>query len=424
MNADVNLETPTSENQGTVGGSNRTPILVKLASAVIVISALRLAGGFFVPIIFGVFLAVVSFPVMNWMEARRIPRALAVAITVGINLSVVALLIYFSSGFLAIVEPGEVRVLILRIVALGGNAAEWMEVKGVTGAVTAWDDFISSKSFPVPKTVELPGPSTILEGGATVTLQAPRGDFIDSLVAGLVGLIRPFFEKLTSWAGTGIFVFVIMVFALGEGRAFTRKIAGIRKADGPDFSRFDGAAADIQRYLRIKTIASIATGVLAGLLCLAVGVEDALLWGLLAFLLNFIPVVGSIIASLPPFVMTLANTGPLPAAIILVGYIAINFGIGNFLEPTLLGRRFGLSTLIVVISVFFWGWMWGPVGMFLAVPLTMIFKVIFDNSEDFKWLSIAMGKGPDRRALRKAARAEREASEAAAKKAETIQPGI
>ena len=77
----------------------------------------------------------------------------------------------------------------------------------------------------------------------------------------------------------------------------------------------------------------------------------------------------------------------------VVGYLIINIGIGNFLEPLILGRRVGVSTLVIVLAVFFWGWMWGPLGMFLAVPLTMVVKVIFDNSDDFRWLSVAMGKG-------------------------------
>jgi predicted PurR-regulated permease PerM len=85
--------------------------------------------------------------------------------------------------------------------------------------------------------------------------------------------------------------------------------------------------------------------------------------------------------------------GPWIALVVLLGYLTINTGIGNFLEPLVLGRRFGVSTLVIIISVFFWGWMWGPMGMFLAVPLTMVVKVVFDNSDDFRWLSVAMGKG-------------------------------
>ena len=112
------------------------------------------------------------------------------------------------------------------------------------------------------------------------------------------------------------------------------------------------------------------------------------------------PAIGSIIASIPPTLIALVEAGVYEGArmesglalalIILFGYLAINMALGNFIEPMLLGNRFGLSTSMVVLSVLFWGWVWGLVGMFLAVPLTMLVKVMLDNSGDFKWLSIAM----------------------------------
>ena len=137
---------------------------------------------------------------------------------------------------------------------------------------------------------------------------------------------------------------------------------------------------------------SLATGILAGFLCWAARLDFFLLWGILAFALNFVPVLGSVIAGVPPFILALLVHGGPSAMAIAIGFISINVFLGNFLEPMLMGRRFGLSTLVVIVSVLFWGYIWGPVGMLLGVPLTMVLKVMLDNSDEFRWLSVAITK--------------------------------
>jgi predicted PurR-regulated permease PerM len=122
------------------------------------------------------------------------------------------------------------------------------------------------------------------------------------------------------------------------------------------------------------------------------GLEFPVLWGLIAFLLNFIPAIGSIVAAIPPALFALIQFGWLQMSFVLLGYLVINMLLGNFIEPMLMGYRFGISTTVVILSVVFWGWLWGSVGMFLAVPLTMMIKVMLDNTEEFRWLSVAMSK--------------------------------
>jgi predicted PurR-regulated permease PerM len=117
-----------------------------------------------------------------------------------------------------------------------------------------------------------------------------------------------------------------------------------------------------------------------------------LLWAILAFVFNFIPAVGSTAASLPAIAEALVEHGPMHAVVVAIGYGGINFCLDNFVQPQLLGNRFGISPLVVILSVIFWGWLWGPLGMFLAVPLTMVMKVILDNTDEFRWLSVAMAK--------------------------------
>jgi len=118
-----------------------------------------------------------------------------------------------------------------------------------------------------------------------------------------------------------------------------------------------------------------------------------------AFALNFIPVLGSVIAGIPPFILALLVYDLPRGLIVATGYISINALIGNVVEPSLVGRRFGLSTLVVIVSVLFWGWLWGPAGMLLAVPMTMILKVAVDHSYEFQWLAVAITADRKRRKI-------------------------
>jgi len=198
--------------------------------------------------------------------------------------------------------------------------------------------------------------------------------------------------KALSFLGTTFMVLVLTIFMLSEARMFGRRADAILDARGPNFQRILSATSDIQRYLAIKTLVSLATGILAGFLCWSARLDFFLLWGILAFALNFIPVLGSIIAGVPPLILALLVHGGPSAMAIAIGFISINVFLGNFLEPMLMGRRFGLSTLVVIVSVLFWGYVWGPVGMLLGVPLTMVLKVMLDNSDEFRWLSVAITK--------------------------------
>ena len=197
-------------------------------------------------------------------------------------------------------------------------------------------------------------------------------------------------ERVIGFFGATILILILLVFMLSEARMFGRRLDAISQARGPNLAKIINATKDIQRFLAIKTAVSLATGFLAGLLCWAVGLDFYILWGILAFFLNFIPVIGSIVAGVPPTILALLIAGFPSALLVAGGYLLINNFLGNFLEPMLVGRRFGISTLVVVISVVFWGWLWGPIGMLLAVPLTMVLKVILESSDEFRWIGVAI----------------------------------
>ena len=399
----------------TVKGAEASKILVVLASVVLVIAGAKASADFAVPILLAFFIATVSFPITHWLREHRVPRGLAVFITVLVDFA-------FLTGvvLLGIMLIGELQskweskyygLTKERVTQLADNTTEFMDKWGMLGGEEVIDDsettvevgpVVISDNAPLPELTE--SELAVTEGveavSATTTVTSrPAIDILSEeflkylSVNKVVQLGTDFLGKFVSFLGTTFIVMLLTVFMLSEARMFGRRFNAICDARGPNIQRMLSATKDIQRYLGIKTLVSLMTGFLAGVLCWSVGLEFPLLWGILAFALNYIPAIGSVIAGIPPVLLSLLVTGDWKHAVIVAGgYLLINGVLGNFLEPTLLGRRFGLSTLVVVVSVIFWGWIWGPIGMLLAVPLTMLVKVAMDNSVDFRWIAVAISK--------------------------------
>jgi predicted PurR-regulated permease PerM len=133
------------------------------------------------------------------------------------------------------------------------------------------------------------------------------------------------------------------------------------------------------------------TGVAAALWVWILGVDFPIIWGVLAFLLNYVPNLGSIVAAIPPMLLAFVQYGGGTAFLVAAGYTVINLVIGNIIEPRFMGQGLGLSTLVVFLSLVFWGWLFGPVGMLLSVPLTMMLKIGFESHPDTRWLAIVLG---------------------------------
>jgi len=143
----------------------------------------------------------------------------------------------------------------------------------------------------------------------------------------------------------------------------------------------------------------LSTGIAIGIWLWLLEIDYALLWALLAFLLNYVPNIGSIIAAIPAVLLALIQFGMGASLITALGYAVVNLVIGSFIEPKFMGRGLGLSTLVVFLSLVFWGWVLGPIGMLLSVPLTMILKIALQSNDDTRWIAIILGSGPPKNSV-------------------------
>jgi len=325
--------------------------LVIGAAVVIVLAGLKAAQSLIIPFLLALFLAIICTPAVSWLAKRRVPVGLAVIV-------IVIVLLGMFSGFGAIVGGSVDEFTAFaaqnqaRFDGLVKSASTWFEARDID-----------------PASLDL---LNMLQPGKLINL-------LGGVLKNLAGVLSNFF-----------LILLTMIFMLFEAASFPTKV---RAAVGPgrfDVENMRHAVIQVQRYLGLKTVTSLTTGLLVGLWTAILGLDFAVVWGLLAFLLNYIPSIGSIVAAIPAVLLGLIQGGLGYALLIAIGYVVVNVGIGNFVDPWLMGRTLGLSTLVVFLSLVFWGWMWGGVGMLLSVPLTMIFKILFENTDDLQWIAVML----------------------------------
>lgn len=185
--------------------------------------------------------------------------------------------------------------------------------------------------------------------------------------------------------------------ALLEVTRFRRKLAFLSGRGSAESWRGPTRriALAFQKYVLVRTGVGLVTGLASGLYAWAVGLELAVVWGMLNFLLNYIPTLGSIVAVVPPTLFALAEHGTGMALLVGAGIGAIQLVMGNWVDPLVQGRALRLSPLVVLISVTFWGWVWGIAGAFLGIPLTVALVVAAGEFESTRWVAVLLGALPD-----------------------------
>lgn len=334
--------------------SNMSPgakFLLYGAASVILIAGMKQASSLIVPFLMAVFIAIIFEPPIIWMQKRNIPFVFSLIIVVAF-MAITAFLLGSIVGssfkdFSDAMPVYEERVK-LQIDALMNWLGEG-ELAFLKGEINgSFDPAIALK-------------------------------FASSLANGLSGVL----------ANT-LLILITVIFILMEVERFPAKLKMIVSAPDQSLSRFRNIAMSVNRYLMLKTLTSLLTGVLVTVGLLFIGVDFAIIWGVLAFCLNFIPNVGSIIAAVPAILLVWVQLGSLSVLWTSILYLFVNNFVGNYIEPKYMGKGLGLSPLVVFVSLIFWGWIFGPVGMFLSVPLTMAAKIIFESDDDSRWIAVLL----------------------------------
>jgi predicted PurR-regulated permease PerM len=206
------------------------------------------------------------------------------------------------------------------------------------------------------------------------------------IIGGLVGSVGRI-------VGDSLLIFFTVMFLLVEASTIPNKIRAILSDPDTTLERLSEFLSAVKQYLVIKSLTSLITGVVVTAWLFFLGVDFAVLWGSIAFFMNFVPFVGSIIAAVPVVFLAFLDAGVQDALLVAAGFLAINLVVGNLIEPRFMGRGLGLSTLVVFLSLLFWGWVFGPVGMFLSVPLTMLIKIALESDPRSRWIAILLSSG-------------------------------
>jgi predicted PurR-regulated permease PerM len=309
--------------------SNASRILITGASFVILVAGMRAAGSILVPFLLSVFIAIICAPPLFWMQRKGMPNALAVL------------------------------SILIGIILLG------LLLAGFVG--TSLNDFSSAMPFYEKRLSELTAAfiSWLRGLGLDVPSQVLR-DLFDPAKA-----MRMAASTLTGLSGMLTNIFLIMltvIFILLEASGFPKKLQTALRDPEESLGHLTKFTESVNRYLALKTLFSLLTGVAIWIWLSILGVDFSLLWGLVAFLLNFVPNIGSIIAAIPAVLLALIQLGMGSALLASLGYVVVNVVVGSIIEPKFMGRGLGLSTLVVFLSLVFWGWVLGPVGMVLSVP--------------------------------------------------------
>lgn len=199
-----------------------------------------------------------------------------------------------------------------------------------------------------------------------------------------------FFAGFGNFMAESLIVIIIFIFMIFEAESFGNKLSYVSKESSESIQMI---IKKLMRYFSIKFITSLSTGIAITIALLIIGVDFPVLWGFIAFILNFIPSIGSFIAAIPAVILALIQIGPFGALITIIVYFVINTVIGNIVEPQLMGRNLGISPLIVFIAMIFFGYILGPIGMLIATPLTIVIKIIFDSRPVTRNLGILLGDG-------------------------------
>jgi len=322
-------------------------LLLAAASLVVIVAGLRAAAPVLAPLALSLFLAILFLPLQRFLRRHRWPVSLAVAVTmlcVFALLTAVVLLVLGSLGGLSESLPVYQAALAEKL----SYTVEWWEQKGIR--LSEWLPALTAR---------------------------PQS---------LVGLLGKTLLRVGNLFSQLVLVLLTMVFLLFEALNIPTRLA-VASGGRVHPELFSRITDELQRYLGLKVLISAALGGLVAGWTSWMGLDFAVMLGLVAFACHFIPNVGALLAALPAMLLAFAEYDTMWALVVGLGYLALAVVVGNLIEPLLLGRRLRLSALVVFVSLVFWGWVWGPIGMLLSVPLTLGLRIVCEHVPSLVWIT-------------------------------------
>ncbi len=374
---------PAPDDTGVIVHS---PVSLRSASLLVIavlasLTALHLAQVVFVPLVVGVMLSYALTPLVDQMVRVHIPRTLAAAfLLLGMVGGTVSIAYSLSDDAVSLIEAlPEVAQKLSR--GLDGKSK-----KGPAGAMEKVQEAASKIEKTAAEGNSAPQPE---RGVAKVQIEKPKVNVKDYLLPGALGLA-------SAVAHTTVVLFIAF-FLLAEGDNFRRKMV---KLAGPTLTKkkltlraLDEIDTQIQRYLLVQVFTSAVVGVATWLSFLWIGVEHAAVWGVVTFVFNFIPYVGSVVASGAAMLMGFAQFGSFEIAFLIGGVeLLINVVEAYILTPWLTSRASRMNPVAVFAGVLAWGWLWGIWGLFLGVPILVVIKVVCDRVDEFKSVGELLGE--------------------------------
>jgi predicted PurR-regulated permease PerM len=322
-----------------------------MAAVVIILAGIKMAAVIVVPFLLAFFLAVILSPFYLWLRSKKVNEIFALIIIVSLLIAIITVL------FLLV-----------------GNSVE-----DFTNNVPAYEAKLRADIV------------ALLEKLQSWGVGIPKEDILNLVnMQSVMQYIATTLKSLGSLVTQSFMIILTVVFMLMEISQFSHKLT---QTNSNSLEKFIDISDSIKHYLLLKFFTSAATGMVITVGLKIFDIHYAVLWGLVAFMLNFIPTIGSIIAAVPAVLMAIVQYDISTSLGVALLYIAVNVSIGSILEPRIMGKGLGLSTLIVFLSLIFWGWLLGPIGMLLSVPLTIMIKIALDTQENTKWIAIMLGSG-------------------------------
>lgn len=331
--------------------SRQTNFLVTLAAVVVIIAGIKTAQVLLVPFLLAFFISIICAGPFFWLQKHKVPPAVALLIVI----SVVML-----GGFVVISLIGS------SINDFTNELPVYQEKLRIQ--TLALFDWLNHMGVKVSKQIILEhfNPGAVMQSAGAMLAKA-GGVLTNSFL-----------------------ILLTVIFILFEAAEMPNKLRAALPDASSSLDSFEKFSTGVRQYLAIKTLVSLGTGLCVAVGLFFLGLDYAPLWGLTAFLFNYIPNVGSIIAAVPAVLLAVVQLGPGYSLVVAALYLIVNVIMGNAVEPRMMGQKLGLSALVIFISLVFWGWVLGPVGMLLSVPLTMVVKIALEVNESTRWLAILL----------------------------------